>query len=140
MDIMTPEQRHKNMSQIHGKDTKPELVVRRYLFHRGLRYRKNDRSLPGHPDIVFSKYKTVVFVNGCFWHGHKGCRFFVWPKQNADFWKDKIMTNIKRDSSNYRKLKELGWKVIVIWECELDTAQIEQSLLNLYSNIVNGRN
>ena len=137
MDIMTPEQRHNTMSRIRGKDTNPEVLVRKYLFKKGLRYRKNDRTLPGHPDLVFPKHKTVVFVNGCFWHGHEGCRFFVWPKQNADFWKNKIMSNISRDSSNTKKLVEQGWKVLVIWECELDAAQIDQSLSNLYTDIVN---
>ena len=140
MDKLTREQRHYNMSRIHGKDTKPEIAVRKYLFCRGLRYRKNDKRLPGHPDIVLPKYKTVVFVNGCFWHGHEGCRFFVWPKQNADFWKNKITTNIERDSKNYQKLISEGWKVIVVWECELSTTRIEQSLLNLYIDIVNSKN
>ena len=140
MDTLTKEQRHYNMSQIHGKDTQPEIAVRKYLFSRGLRYRKNDKRLPGHPDIVLPKYKTVVFVNGCFWHGHEGCRFFVWPKQNADFWKNKITTNIERDSKNYQKLISEGWKVIVVWECELSTTRIEQSLLNLYIDIVNSKN
>ena len=128
------------MSRIHGKDTQPEIVVRKYLFSRGLRYRKNDKRLPGHPDIVLPKYKTVVFVNGCFWHGHEGCRFFVWPKQNEEFWKHKIITNIERDTTNYQKLKAEGWSVVVVWECELRTTQIEQSLLNLYIDIVNSKN
>ena len=140
MDTLTKEQRHYNMSQIHGKDTQPEIAVRKYLFSRGFRYRKNDKRLPGHPDIVLPKYKTVVFVNGCFWHGHEGCQFFVWPKQNEEFWKNKITTNIERDSKNYQKLISEGWKVIVVWECELSTTRIEQSLLNLYIDIVNSKN
>ena len=140
MDTLTKEQRHYNMSQIHGKDTQPEIAVRKYLFSRGLRYRKNDKRLPGHPDIVLPKYKTVVFVNGCFWHGHEGCRFFVWPKQNEEFWKHKITTNIERDTTNYQKLRAEGWRVFVVWECELRTTQIEQSLLNLYIDIVNSKN
>lgn len=140
MDTLTKEQRHYNMSRIRGKDTQPELAVRKYLFSRGLRYRKNDKRLPGHPDIVLPKYKTVVFVNGCFWYGHEGCRFFVWPKQNEEFWKNKITTNIERDTTNYQKLRAEGWKVVVVWECELRTTQIEQSLLNLYIDIVNSKN
>ena len=89
-DVLTPKQRSYNMSQIHGKDTKPEELVRKFLFSQGFRYRKNDARLPGKPDIVLPKYKTVIFVNGCFWHKHEGCKYFVWPKNNADFWKDKI--------------------------------------------------
>lgn len=118
-DIKSKEDRSYNMSQIRSKDTKPETLVRKYLFARGFRYRKNDRRLPGTPDIVLPKYKTVIFVNGCFWHGHQGCKYFVWPKNNADFWKIKIETNIQRDEAKQSKLREMGWKVIVIWECQL---------------------
>lgn len=118
-DIKSKEERSYNMSQIRSKDTKPETLVRKYLFARGFRYRKNDRRLPGTPDIVLPKYKTVIFVNGCFWHGHQGCKYFVWPKNNADFWKIKIETNIQRDEAKQSKLREMGWKVIVIWECQL---------------------
>ena len=107
------------MSQIKGKNTKPEELVRKYLFSQGFRYRKNDKRLPGSPDIVLPKYKTVIFVNGCFWHGHEGCKHFVWPKSNTDFWKNKIETNIARDKKKTNNLEELGWKVIVVWECEL---------------------
>ena len=118
-DIKSKEERSYNMSQIRGKDTKPEELVRKYLFSKGFRYRKNDRRLPGTPDIVLPKYKTVIFVNGCFWHGHQGCKYFVWPQNNADFWKRKIETNIQRDERKQAQLRELGWKVIVIWECQL---------------------
>ena len=118
-DIKSKEDRSYNMSQIRSKDTKPETLVRKYLFARGFRYRKNDRRLPGTPDIVLPKYKTVIFVNGCFWHGHQGCKYFVWPKNNADFWKIKIETNIQRDEAKQSKLRAMGWKVIVIWECQL---------------------
>lgn len=118
-DVHTPEQRSYNMSRIRGKDTKPEDLVRKYLFSQGFRYRKNDARLPGKPDIVLPKYKTVIFVNGCFWHAHEGCRYFVWPKNNADFWKKKIGSNIQRDNRNYQLLEQQGWKIIVIWECEL---------------------
>lgn len=108
-----------NMSRIHGKDTKPEEVVRKYLFSRGFRYRKNVRKLPGTPDIVLPKYKTVIFVNGCFWHVHEGCPDFVWPKNNAEFWHEKLMKNKRRDILNYQCLMDTGWNVIIIWECEL---------------------
>lgn len=105
-DIHTPEVRSYNMSRIRGKGTKPEETVREFLFANGLRYRKNDRRLPGTPDIVLPKYKTVVFVNGCFWHGHEGCRYFVWPKSNPEFWKEKIEANIRRNNekAEVRKL------------------------------------
>lgn len=118
-DVHTPEQRSYNMSRIRGKDTKPEELVRKYLFSQGFRYRKNDARLPGKPDIVLPKYRTVIFVNGCFWHAHEGCRYFVWPKNNADFWKKKIESNVERDGKNYQLLKKLGWNVLIIWECEL---------------------
>ena len=107
------------MSCIKGKGTKPEEFVRKYLFSQGFRYRKNDKRLPGTPDIVLPKYKTVIFVNGCFWHGHKGCKYFVWPKNNAEFWKNKIESNISRDRKKAETLKDQGWKVIVVWECDL---------------------
>lgn len=107
------------MSCIKGKGTKPEEIVRKYLFSQGFRYRKNDKRLPGTPDIVLPKYRTVIFVNGCFWHGHKGCRYFVWPKNNAEFWKNKIESNILRDRKKAETLKDQGWKVIVVWECDL---------------------
>lgn len=118
-DVHTPEQRSFNMSRIHNKNTKPEELVRKYLFSRGFRYRKNDPRLPGKPDIVLPKYKTVIFVNGCFWHGHTGCRYFVWPKNNEDFWKKKINSNIDRDKQVVKRLEDLGWNVIIVWECEL---------------------
>lgn len=96
--------------------------MRKYLFSKGFRYRKNDPRLPGKPDIVLPKYKTVIFVNGCFWHHHEGCKYFVWPKNNADFWRSKIESNTARDQKNYKKLAEMGWKVLIIWECELKGA------------------
>ncbi len=107
-----------NMSQIHGKDTNPEVIVRKYLFAKGFRYRKNDGRLPGRPDLVLPKYKTVIFVNGCFWH-HHDCKWFVWPKNNAEFWKNKIDQNVERDKNNHDILEENGWRVIDVWECEL---------------------
>jgi DNA mismatch endonuclease (patch repair protein) len=119
MDVHDKETRSYNMSCIKGKGTKPEEFVRKYLFSQGFRYRKNDKHLPGTPDIVLPKYKTVIFVNGCFWHGHKGCKYFVWPKNNADFWKKKIEQNIARDKRDFLLLQEAGWRVIVVWECSL---------------------
>jgi len=107
------------MSQIKSKNTKPEETVRKYLFSCGFRYRKNVRSLPGCPDIVLSKFKTVIFVNGCFWHMHTACNRFIWPKDNAEYWHSKIIKNIERDKKNYSELVTMGWNVIVVWECEL---------------------
>ena len=124
-DVHSPEKRSYNMSRIHAKGTKPEETVRKYLFSKGFRYRKNDPLLPGKPDIVLPKYKTVVFVNGCFWHRHEGCKYFVWPKNNAEFWRKKIMSNVERDNRNYSELKEKGWSVVVIWECELKDRRLE---------------
>lgn len=134
-DVHTPEQRSYNMSRIHSKNTKPEELVRRFLFSQGFRYRKNDTRLPGKPDIVLPKYKTVVFVNGCFWHGHEGCRYFVWPKNNAEFWKEKITGNIQRDKRNHHLLEEQGWRVIEIWECELKKNTFQETLVSLAKNI-----
>lgn len=122
-DRMTKEQRHLCMSHIRGKDTRPEIAVRKGLFAAGFRFRLNVRSLPGTPDIVLRKYHTVVFVNGCFWHGHEGCRYYVLPKTNSSFWAAKIDRNRRRDSAVQVRLQALGWKVIVLWECELNTAQ-----------------
>lgn len=126
------------MSRIKCKNTKPEETVRKYLFSNGFRYRKNDKRLPGTPDIVLPKYKTVIFVNGCFWHGHKGCRYFVVPKTNTDFWLNKINTNIERDKCKQEALKELGWNVVVVWECELRPMVICQTLIHLVEKIYHG--
>ena len=130
-DVHTPEQRSYNMSRIRNKNTKPEELVRKYLFSPGFRDRKNDAKLPGKPDIVLPKYKTVIFVNGCFWHGHEGCRYFVWPKNNAEFWKEKITRNIRRDKNNHQLLVEQGWRVIDIWECELKKDMADNTLERL---------
>lgn len=119
------------MSCIHNKDTKPEEMVRKYLFSHGFRYRKNDARLPGKPDIVLPKYKTVIFVNGCFWHKHEGCKYFVWPKNHADFWKEKIMSNVHRDRKTYAKLQDMNWKVYIIWECELKKDNAKANLAAL---------
>ena len=123
------------MSRIRSRDTKPEEIVRKHLFSQGFRYRKNDSSLPGKPDIVLPKYKTVIFVNGCFWHGHEGCRYFVWPKNNSDFWRTKITSNTERDKQNHIRLQELGWNVIVIWECSLKRNLLEKTLADLVTQL-----
>ena len=134
-DVHTPKQRSYNMSRIRGKDTKPEEMVRKHLFSQGFRYRKNDARLPGKPDIVLPKYKTVIFVNGCFWHKHEGCKYFVWPKSNAEFWKDKLEKNYERDNKNYALLRSTGWHVIVIWDCELKANARANTLDNLIVQI-----
>ncbi len=135
-DILTPEQRKRCMAAVKGKDTKPEMIVRKYLFSRGLRYRVNNRKLPGSPDIVLKKYKTVVFIDGCFWHGHEGCKYFKIPKSNVKFWKHKIAMNYARDYANNIDLELAGWKVIRIWECEVRTKdKREETLRNLYLRI-----
>ena len=113
MDKLSKEQRHRCMSAIKGKNTKPEMLVRKFLFSRGFRYRLNHPRLPGHPDLVLRKYRTVIFVNGCFWHGHEGCRFYVTPKSNVDFWKKKIERNRKRDVEEQWKLAAMGWHCIM---------------------------
>lgn len=128
MDVHDKKTRSYNMSRINPKNTKPEEMVRKYLFAHGFRYRKNDKRLPGTPDIVLPKYKTVIFVNGCFWHGHNQCRYYVIPKSNTEFWVDKINRNIERDAVNTDKLMLLGWNVITIWECELKKDRRENTL------------
>ena len=119
MDTLTPEQRSAIMSRIRSKDTKPEMVVRRHLHALGFRYRLHVSKLPGHPDIVLPKWRTVVFVNGCFWHRHEGCKIATMPKSNVEFWTAKFQRNVERDAKGQAALKAAGWKVIVIWECEL---------------------
>ena len=118
-DKLTPEKRSWNMSRIKGKDTKIEVEVRKYLFSKGYRFRKNDKRYPGKPDIVLPKYHVAIFVHGCFWHRHEGCKDATTPKTRTDFWLEKFDKNVKSDQIKQEKLRELGWKVIVIWECEL---------------------
>lgn len=125
------------MSRIKGKDTKPEMLVRKFLFSQGFRYRLHDKKLPGRPDIVLPRYKTVLFIHGCFWHGHEGCRYYIVPKTRTDWWLAKINTNISNDSRNIALLQETGWKVIVIWECSLKSTAIEETLLKLTKDITN---
>lgn len=119
-DTMTPEQRHKCMSHIRSKETGPELALRKMLFHKGFRYRLYDRRLPGTPDIVLPGSRTAIFVNGCFWHGHKDCRLVRIPKTNTEFWRTKIRRNIVRDEKDRALLEALGWNVLTVWECELN--------------------
>lgn len=116
------------MSAIKGKNTKPELLVRKFLFSRGFRYRLNHPRLPGHPDIVLRKYRTVIFVNGCFWHGHQGCKYFVLPKSNVEFWQNKIERNRLRDVEEQHQLASMGWHCITIWECQLKPKVRQQTL------------
>ncbi len=128
MDKHSKEVRSYNMSQVKSKDTKPELLVRKFLFSKGFRYRLHNKKLPGTPDIVLSKYKTVILINGCFWHGHEGCKYYTIPKTRTNWWIDKINRNIDRDVENKTKLQDLGWKIIEIWECELKVKARESTL------------
>lgn len=133
MDLLTKNQRSWNMSRILSKNTKPEILVRKYLYANGIHYRIH-ANLPGKPDIVVSRRKTAIFVNGCFWHGHLGCKYFRWPKTKVDYWYKKINGNLKRDAISNISLKKRGWHVLVIWECELRKNQYNK-LQQLYSNI-----
>ena len=134
-DVHNKETRSFNMSQIKGKNTKPEMLVRRFLFANGFRYRLHDPKLPGKPDIVLPKYKTVIFVNGCFWHGHKGCSYFVLPKTRTEWWLQKIKGTMNRDKAAEIALNVLGWKVILIWECQLKKNNLNTTLTSLLSEI-----
>lgn len=131
MDVLTAEQRHRNMSAILSRNTKPEILVRRYLWDRGFRYRLNSAKLPGHPDIVLRKYRTCIFINGCFWHGHENCRLFRLPLTNREFWQEKITRNRERDKDVLHRLAETGWHCIVVWECELRRDRREKTLESL---------
>ena len=111
--------RSENMARVKSKNTKPEIYFRKLLWHKGFRYRMNYKNLPGSPDIYLSKYKAAIFINGCFWHMHKNCKYSTIPKNNHDFWKEKLEENIKRDKRNYRKLEDMGIRVIIVWGCEI---------------------
>lgn len=127
------------MRAVKGKDTKPEIIVRKYLFSKGLRYRLHDKKLSGHPDIVLKKYRTVIFIDGCFWHGHDGCRYFKMPKSNEFFWENKIRRNKARDVANDFVLKTQGWKVIRVWECDIKGKDRREKMLeSLYRRIIGG--
>lgn len=134
-DRLTPEQRHLNMSHVHSASTKPELKLRHALWRLGFRYCINDRHLPGSPDIVLPKYRTVIFVHGCFWHGHKDCPNYTVPKTNTDFWTAKIARNQERDQETWRQLEAKGWYVLIVWECELKKARFDDTLNNVASAI-----
>ena len=125
------------MSRIKGKDTALEVHVRSWLFSQGFRYRKNDRRYPGTPDIVLPKYKTVVFINGCFWHHHEGCKYATIPKTRTDFWLEKFDTNKKNDRKNKQLLETDGWQVIIIWECQLNKRLFEETMLTVKQKIEN---
>ena len=131
MDKLTKEQRHRCMASIRGKNTKPEMLVRRFLFSRGFRYRLNHPRLPGRPDIVLRKYRTVIFVNGCFWHGHEGCKNYAVPKSNTEFWTAKIERNRARDIDEQHELAAMGWHCITVWECQLKPAIRTNTLKSL---------
>ena len=126
MDKLSPQQRHRCMAAIRSRDTKPELKVRRWLWSHGYRYRLNVKSVPGKPDIVMRPYRTAIFVNGCFWHGHEGCCKI--PQTNRDFWVGKIRRNQERDQENDRLLQDNGWQVIVVWECQLTPKLLERTM------------
>lgn len=134
MDKHSKAVRSYNMSRIRSTNSKPEEIVRKYLFAQGFRYRKNDKRYPGKPDIVLPKYKTVIFVNGCFWHKHN-CKRFVWPSSNQDYWGPKILKNVERDNINVQLLRDAGWRVIIIWECELKNNSRSDRLERLYLEI-----
>ena len=131
MDKISKEKRSENMSKIKSHDTSIEIKVRKYLFSQGFRYRKNVKSLPGKPDIVLRKYKTVIFINGCFWHRHSGCKYATTPSTHQEFWQKKFKANIQNDQKHYKLLKENGWSVIILWECE-----IEHDFVNLMAKLV----
>lgn len=135
-DTHSKETRSYNMSRIRSKDTKPETMVRKYLFSKGLRFRKNDKRYPGKPDILLPKYKAAVFINGCFWHSHEGCPVFVLPKSNQEYWVPKLEKNRRRDEENYAALRKDGWHVYIVWECELKKDTRDERLEKLYLEIV----
>ena len=135
-DVLTPDQRHRNMVAIHSASTKPELKLRHALWCLGFRYKVNDKTLPGKPDIVLPKYRTVVFVHGCFWHGHKGCPTRHIPETNTDFWEAKITRNQERDQEVWRKLEAKGWSVIIVWECQLKKANLDETVGRVAAEIV----
>ena len=136
MDTLSPGKRSEVMSRIRGKNTSCELMVRKYLFSQGFRFRIHDKRFPGHPDIVLPKYRTIVLVNGCFWHGHSDCGSFRLPLTNTEFWSKKILGNSLRDARNQNLLENSGWRVFIVWECELKTKKLrEKTLLGLVNEI-----
>ena len=136
-DTLTPDQRHRNMAAIHSSSTKPELKLRRALWSLGFRYRVNEKRLPGKPDIVLPKYRTVVFIHGCFWHGHKGCKYYAVPKTNTEFWTAKVARNQERDQDVWRQLEAKGWAVVIVWECQLKKGRLEETIGRVVGEIRN---
>lgn len=134
VDKFTVEKRSEIMSKIRGKDTNIEMLVRRYLYARGYRYRKNYKELPGTPDIALTRYKIAIFINGCFWHGHDNCKLYVVPKSRTEFWTRKVEMNRARDSRNQEELTAMGWQVIILWECELGR-NFDTTMINLQEKI-----
>lgn len=134
-DVHDKTTRSFNMSRIKSKDTKPEMLVRKFLFSKGFRYKLHDKTLAGKPDLVFPRLKTVIFIHGCYWHGHEGCPYFVIPKSRTDWWLDKIGKNKLRDNENLRKLKREDWKVITVFECELKPSVREKALNKLQKTL-----
>jgi DNA mismatch endonuclease (patch repair protein) len=134
-DVHSTIQRSFNMSRIKGKDTKPEMLVRRWLHAHGYRYRLHDKKLPGKPDIVLPKYRILILVHGCFWHGHTGCKYYVVPKTNTDWWLNKINTNKANDTKAVKALKKDSWKIITVWECELKPAKLQNTLNSLLKKL-----
>lgn len=135
-DTLTPQQRHRCMSNIHSSSTKPEVKLRKELWSKGFRYRKNDKRLPGSPDIVLPKHRTVIFIHGCFWHGHKGCKYYTIPKTNREFWVEKVERNQKRDEDVWRQLEAKSWSVIIVWECELKKVRFEETIKRVEKEIL----
>jgi len=134
-DVHSKEIRSKNMAAIKGKNTKPEMLVRRFLHANGFRYKLHDKTLPGKPDIVLPKYKTVIFIHGCFWHGHEGCKYYAVPKTRTEWWLNKINSNIANDEKAVIALKKEGWKIIMLWECELKPKTSSETLNSLIKDI-----
>ena len=134
-DIHSKETRSYNMSRIRAKDTLPEMIIRKFIHAHGFRYTLHNRLLPGKPDIVLPKYKTIIMVNGCFWHGHKGCKYYTVPKTNTGWWQNKIAGNIANDEKNIKALKTAGWKVVNVWGCDLKKNKIEKTLLMLLQKL-----
>jgi len=134
-DVHSKTTRSYNMSQIKGKNTKPEILVRKFLFSKGFRYKLHDTNLAGKPDIVLPKYKTIIFVNGCFWHAHENCKYYVLPKSNTQWWLDKLTRNKENDKSNTRKLESNGWTVISLYECQLKKDKLEATLSSLVAKL-----
>jgi DNA mismatch endonuclease, patch repair protein len=138
-DVHEPETRSYNMSQISGKDTKPEMIVRKFLHANGFRYRLHVKDLPGKPDLVLPKYNSVIFVHGCFWHAHEGCKFFKIPQTRTEWWREKLFGNKLRDEKRISELKDIGWNVIAVWECELKPEKKEKTLIRIVEELENSK-